>query len=320
MRRCGKFLAAHDGKLSIRAADSADGKSIFIMGRMSRWVLAGSWPGRAGLPLSMRIRKGELVSEVSPFTVRLDFHGDLAFFLKAKAGNKIVERRLGEKTSVKDIIESCGVPHPEIDLILVNGQPVDFSHILECEAEIDVYPIQSPPTLFPENRLQAKGIDRFIADGHLGKLPRNLRLLGFDLVYDRDAQDRQLLAVMKVENRALLTRDRWLLMHKIVRHGYYPRSQDAAEQTREVMRRFDLFSAIAPFTRCLRCNALLEKVEKGEVIDKLEPLTRIHYERFRRCTGCGQIYWPGSHFDKLRTRIEGIRAMLAAESRSENQI
>src|SRR5438876_304809 len=107
---------------------------------------------------------------------------------------------------------------------------------------------------------------------------------------------------------------------KVVRHGYYPRSQDAAEQTIEVMRRFDLSSVIAPFTRCLRCNALLEKVEKGEVIEKLEPLTRIHYEQFRRCAGCGQIYWPGSHFDKLRARIEGIRAILAVESRSENQI
>ena len=268
----------------------------------------------------MRIRKGESVSEVSPFAIRLNFHGDLAFFLKSKAGIKIVERRLGERTSVKDVIESCGVPHPEIDLILVNRQPVGFSHILERKQDIDVYHIQSPPMLFPENRLQAKGIDRFIADGHLGKLARDLRLLGFDVVYDRDAQDRQLLAVMKVDNRALLTRDRWLLMHKVVQHGYYPRSQDAAEQTIEVMRRFDLFSSIAPFTRCLRCNALLEKVEKGEVIEKLEPLTRIHYEHFRRCTGCRQIYWPGSHFDKLRARIEGIRAMLAAESRSENQI
>jgi uncharacterized protein with PIN domain len=267
----------------------------------------------------MPIRKGESVSEVSPFTVRLNFHGDLGFFLKSKTDNKIVERRLGEKTSVKDVIESCRVPHPEIDLILVNGQPVDFSHILEGEQDIDVYPMQPPPTFFHENRLQTKGIDRFIADGHLGKLARDLRLLGFDVVYDRDAQDRQLLAVMKIDNRALLTRDRWLLMHKVVRNGYYPRSQDAAEQTIEVMRRFDLFSAIAPFTRCLRCNALLEKVEKGEVIEKLEPLTRIHYEQFRRCTGCRQIYWPGSHFDRLRARIEGIRAMLATESRFENQ-
>jgi uncharacterized protein len=267
----------------------------------------------------MRIRKGELVSEVSSFTIRLNFHGDLAFFLKSKAGNKLVERRLGEKTSVKDVIESCGVPHPEIDLILVNRQPVGFSHILESEQEIDVYPVQSQHMFFPENRLQVHHLMKFLTDGHLGKLARDLRLLGFDVVYDRDAQDRQLLAVMDIDNRALLTRDRWLLMHKVVRHGYYPRSQDPAEQTIEVMRRFGLFSSIAPFTRCLRCNALLEKVEKGEVIEKLEPLTRIHYEHFRRCTGCGQIYWPGSHFDKLRARIEGIRATLAAESRSENQ-
>ncbi len=253
------------------------------------------------------------------FTVRLTFHGDLAFFLKSQVGNKILERRLGEKVSVKDVIESCGVPHPEVDLILVNGRPVDFSHILERDEGVDVYPVRSQPTLFPENRLQVHHLKKFLADGHLGKLARDLRLLGFDVVYDRDAQDRQLLAVMKIDNRALLTRDRWLLMHKVVRHGYYPRSQDAAEQIIEVMRRFDLFSAIAPFTRCLRCNALLEKVEKADVMEKLEPLTRIHYEQFRRCPGCRQIYWPGSHFDKLRARIEGIRAMLAAESRSQNQ-
>jgi hypothetical protein len=108
-------------------------------------------------------------------------------------------------------------------------------------------------------------------------------------------------------------------MHKVVRHGYYPRSQDAAEQTIEVLRRFDLVSSIAPFTRCLRCNALLEKVEKADVMEKLEPLTRIHYEHFRRCPGCQQIYWPGSHFDRLRARIAGIRATLAVECRSENQ-
>jgi uncharacterized protein len=167
--------------------------------------------------------------------------------------------------------------------------------------------------------LQVHHLTKFLSDGHLEKCARDLRLLGFNVVYDRDAQDRQLLAVMDIDNRALLTRDRWLLMHKVVRHGYYPRSQDPAEQTIDVMWRFDLFSSIAPFTRCLRCNALLEKVEKGEVIEKLEPLTRIHYDHFRRCTGCGQIYWQGSHFDKLRARIAGIRATLAAESRSENQ-
>src|SRR5439155_16924965 len=115
MRRCGRFLAAHDGKLSIPAADCADGKSIFIMARMSRWALAGSWPVRAGPRLRIRIPKGESVSEVSSFSIRLNFHGDLAFFLKSKAGNKNVQRLLGEKTLDKNDIHSCICPHPEID-------------------------------------------------------------------------------------------------------------------------------------------------------------------------------------------------------------
>jgi uncharacterized protein with PIN domain len=151
----------------------------------------------------------------------------------------------------------------------------------------------------------------FIADAHLGKLTRDLRLLGFDVAYNPEAQDRQLLAMMKADSRALLTRDRRLLMHAIVRNGYYLRSQTPIDQTIEVLRRFQLFAAIAPFTRCLRCNAPLQTVEKDEVIEKLEPLTRIYYKEFRRCTGCGQIYWAGSHFSKLEKRLEEIRAQFS---------
>ncbi len=253
---------------------------------------------------------------MNAFTVHLKFHGDLSFFLKSK--NATVERQFCEKTSVKDVIESCGVPHPEVDLILVNRQPVDFAHVIERETDVEVYPVNMR-ILLPENRLQTIHINTFIADGHLGKLVRDLRLLGFDVVYDTSAEDRQLLHAMKIDNRALLTRDRRLLMHGIVQHGYYLRSQKPLEQTIEVLRRFDLFSAFAPFTRCLHCNALLEQVEKSEIIDELEPLTKIYYQNFRRCTGCGQIYWPGSHFDKLLARIEGIRATLTAKRRSENQ-
>jgi uncharacterized protein with PIN domain len=149
-------------------------------------------------------------------------------------------------------------------------------------------------------------------DGHLGKLARDLRLLGFDVAYDPQAEDRQLLRVMEHENRALLTRDRRLLMHRIVKSGYCPRSQSADEQTVEAIRRFDLLDSMAPFTRCLRCNAPLRKISKAEIIEKLEPLTKIYYEQFRRCTGCGQIYWPGSHFAKLQKRLEQIRANVAS--------
>jgi uncharacterized protein with PIN domain len=249
---------------------------------------------------------------MSVFTIRLTFRGDLGFFRGSRPGGKIVERTLCEKTSVKDVIESCGVPHPEVGLILVDGQPVNFAYVVEEGAMIDVYPVRSLPTQFEKHRLQTHCIKRFVADGHLGKLARNLRLLGFDVAYDRQAQDRQLLGVMESENRALLTRDRRLLMHAIVKAGYCPRSQNPDEQIIEVLRRFDLFDSIAPFTRCLRCDAPLQEVAKADVIEKLEPLTKIYYERFRRCTGCRQIYWAGSHFSKLQKRLDEIRARFAA--------
>jgi len=250
---------------------------------------------------------------MSPFTVRLGFHGDLPFFLKLKTPH--VERQLTERTSVKDAIEACGVPHTEVDLILVNDQPVDFAHVIGSEAKIDIFPVEPAGiTSFPENRLQVREMRSFVADGHLGKLVRDLRLLGIDVAYNPAAEDRELIAVGTSENRALLTRDRRLLMHGALRHGYYLRSQNPLEQTMEVLRRFDLGSALAPFTRCLRCNAALEVAEKDKVIEQLEPLTKIYYEDFRRCAGCGQVYWSGSHFKKLQKRIEIIRSRLANEN------
>jgi hypothetical protein len=248
--------------------------------------------------------------DVKPFNVRLRFHGDLNIFLGSKAGDAVIDRPLGEKTSIKDVIESCGVPHTEVDLILVDEREVGFDHTLANDAEAEVFPVENRCTECTEKRLQAIGITQFVADGHLGALTRNLRLLGFDVAYPKNADDRQLLEVMAGENRALLTRDRRLLMHAIVQHGYYPRSQNADKQTIEVVRRFDLSELIAPFTRCLRCNALLEEATKAEVIDKLEPLTKVYYDAFRRCPGCKQIYWSGSHFSKLQKRIEEIRSRI----------
>jgi uncharacterized protein len=199
-------------------------------------------------------------------------------------------------------------------LILVNGQPVDFAFVIGRESDIDVYPVESQGiTSFAENRLQVLDIRKFVADGHLGKLARDLRLLGIDVVYDPASEDRQLASISSNENRALLTRDRRLLMHAIIRHGYYLRSQDPLEQTIEVLRRFNLADALAPFRRCLRCNAPLDPAEKRSVINQLKPLTKIYYDQFRRCSGCGQIYWSGSHFAKLQKRIETIRSRLTGE-------
>jgi uncharacterized protein len=235
-------------------------------------------------------------------------HGDLDFFLRSGARGRTIERSLSEKTSVKDVIEACGVPHPEVDLILVNGEPVDFDYGIVGGADVEVYPAGKSSTQFKYKHLQVTTIIKFVADGHLGRLVPNLRLLGFDVAYDPRAEDRQLLNTMEHENRALLTRDRRLLMHAVVKTGYYPRSQNADEQTVEVIRRFDLLGSVAPFTRCLRCNAQLQEVSKTEIVERLEPLTKIYYEQFQRCSGCGQIYWAGSHFSKLQKRLEQIRA------------
>ena len=249
----------------------------------------------------------ESLIDVKPLSVRLHVHGDLDFFLGRRGQ---VERRLSEKTSVKDVIESCGIPHSEVDLILVNGKAVDFVYVVTGDAEIELYPPGIQYSNFREKRLQATVITKFVADGHLGKLVRDLRLLGIDVVYRPSAEDRQLVKIASRNNRALLTRDRRLLMHAAVRHGYYLRSQNPLEQTVEVLRRFELGSILSPFSRCLRCNALLEPAEKEKVIGQLESLTKIYYNEFRRCTGCGQVYWSGSHFTKLQKRLEEIRANL----------
>jgi len=239
---------------------------------------------------------------------RFRFYAELNDFLPLDRRFTELEYDFVDIATVKDRIESFGVPHVEVDLILVNGNAVDFDYTLTSEAKIEVFPPGKKYPSYNEKRLQVTTALCFVADGHLGKLTRNLRLLGFDVAYDPRAEDRQLLEVMHHENRALLTRDRRLLMHSMVRTGYCPRSQHSDEQTIEVIRRFDLLTLIAPFTRCLRCNATLKKVAKGDVIEKLEPRTKVYYEEFRRCTGCSQIYWAGSQFPKLQKRLEAIRA------------
>jgi uncharacterized protein with PIN domain len=207
------------------------------------------------------------------------------------------------------------VPHTEVDLILVDGKPAGYEKVLAQDAVVDVHGVGLDRlTYFPENRLQVRNIRKFVADGHLGKLVRDLRLLGIDVAYDRDAQDRQLVEIATSQDRALLTRDRRLLMHSAVSRGYFLRSQNPLEQTVEVLRRFDLASALTPFTRCLRCNALLEPAAKQAVLGQLEPLTKIYYDEFRRCSGCDQVYWSGSHFEKLEKRIQAIQAALATKA------
>ena len=254
------------------------------------------------------------------FELELSFSADLTTFLRRDSRDQgLIRRMLAEKTAVKDIIEACGVPHSEVDLIVAvethgaERYGVHFGWPVQIPMRLEIFGVPAPADVLPQTqRLQTKTWSRFVADGHLGKLARNLRLLGLDTAYERDADDCRILEIMAAEDRALLTRDRRLLMHSIVRHGYCPRSTDAEEQTREVLRRFRLTDdsgRLAPYTRCLRCNSLLHSVPKSEVLDPLsaEPLTLLYYHDFRQCTGCGRIYWPGTHIEKLAERLARVK-------------
>lgn len=264
--------------------------------------------GRTGVPQGVR----------SPvFQVEIIFEGDLSHFLHSSLrGTFPVGRILGEKTSVKDVIEACGAPHPEVDLIALvdeSGAParaLDFSFQVATSLTLAVYPVPAPLDVLPlAPRLQSRACDRFVADGHLGALARHLRLLGIDTTYERDADDRRLLEIMTTESRALLTRDRHLLMHSVVHRGYCPRSSDPEEQTREILRRFPASAQAFAMTRCLHCNGILNEVPKQQILEELahEPRTLRYYDHFLRCPDCGRIYWRGSHFDKLTARLTRLR-------------
>ena len=233
--------------------------------------------------------------------VQLRFHDELNDFLPPQWRKVAFTHELTRRTSVKDLIESFGVPHTEVELILANGRSVDFSYIVQAGDRISVYPKFESLDISPLIRLREQPLrdPRFVVDANLGQLARYLRLLGFDATYRNDFTDAEVAQIGSREKRIVLTRDRALLRHKIITHGYFVRAVKPREQVREILARLDLYRALRPFTRCMRCNGELEAVDKEAVLQQLEPKTKKYYERFRRCKACGQAYWKGSHFNRM---------------------
>jgi len=240
--------------------------------------------------------------------VTLRLYGDLNPLLFRDFAGPSVERQLAVPTSVKDLIEGCGVPHTEVDLILANDQPIDFSFLVQEDQQISVYPFFNHIDIAAGERLQQPTLphNRFLADANLGKLARYLRMAGFDTAYIQGQSDEEIISQMLGEKRALLSRDRKLLMHKVIEYGYLPRSDDPAEQLQEVVRRFSLADNINPFSRCPHCNGVLQSVSKKDIIDRLEPLTKKYFDDFSQCPNCGQIYWAGSHRRRLDHRVKKV--------------
>lgn len=240
-------------------------------------------------------------------TAEFFFHGRLSFFLHRDQKDHPITVHFQGRQSVKHLAESLGVPHPEIGRVQVNGQEEALGWITQDEDRVEAFPTDNGCPIEP----------RFLLDCHLGRLTAHLRMLGFDCLYQNSYDDSQMAEIVHNEERILLTRDRRLLMRKIVQHGYCPRSLDSWEQLLEVIHRFELTGRMRPFHRCLRCNHPLETVNKEKILHRLEPLTKQYFDEFHVCAACGQIYWKGSHYERMQGLI-GQVAKLAR--RQENKI
>ncbi|MFC1491933.1 Mut7-C RNAse domain-containing protein [Nitrospinota bacterium] len=212
------------------------------------------------------------------------------------------------ETSMKEIVDTLGIPLSEVDLILANGDSVDLSHRPRDGNRISLYPVFESIDVSPLVKVRARPLRRirFVLDVHLGRLATYLRMLGFDTLYRNDYEDEELVRLSVDEGRVLLTQDRGLLRRKEVVRGCLVREPNPRRQLENILARFDLHESIDPFGRCLRCNTLLKPAAKEEVRDHLPPETQKQYDEFWVCSGCGRIYWKGKHYEHMQRFIEEV--------------
>ena len=236
------------------------------------------------------------------------FYAGLNDFLPEDHRHTQFNQYFNEKISIKDLIESLGIPHTEVDLLLVNQQSVDFNYHIKNGDYVSVYPpfyILDSSALSKVHPVALTEI-KFVLDTHMGKLARYLRMLGFDTLYRNDFSDPELASLSADQQRILLTRDRGLLKHSKIRYGYFVRQTNPVQQLIEVSLRYDLKAFIQPFSRCIHCNGQLIEIDKKAIEQQLKPLTRKHYQIFKQCQNCQKIYWQGSHYHKMQELISRV--------------
>ncbi len=237
------------------------------------------------------------------------FYEELNDFLPEEKRKVRFQHEFIDRTSVKDMIESLGVPHTEIDMILVNGNSVGFGYIVENKDDISVYPVFESLDITNVQHLRSKPLrePKFIADVHLGSLARYLRMLGFNVLYENDYSDEEIIEASVREKRTILTKDRELLKNSKITHGYWIRNEGTDDQLKEVIKRFDLKSNIHEFLRCLECNNTLVPVEKDKIEERIPQKVKEWHNEFWYCSHCDKIYWKGTHFVKMAEFIEHLR-------------
>jgi uncharacterized protein with PIN domain len=246
----------------------------------------------------------------APVRAYFRFYAELNEHLLPRRQYQTLEKSLSVPSTVKDIIESFGIPHTEVELIIVNGESCDFSRVIGDRDHVSVYPKFESIDVTPELRVRCKALrdPKFVLDVHLGKLAAYLRMLGFDALYRSCCTDPELVRIASSGDRTLLTRDRGLLKHSSITHGSWVRETDSRAQAAEVIQRFNLARAIRPFTRCMACNSTLCPVSEERVRGLLPARTAELYDEFRQCTECGRVYWKGSHYHRMQRWIEELTA------------
>jgi uncharacterized protein with PIN domain len=238
-------------------------------------------------------------------TATFRFYEELNDFLPPERRKVPFTVDCARDATTKHMIEALGVPHTEVELILVNGESVGFDRLLRDGDRVAVYPKFEALDVTPLLRLRDHPLreTRFIADAHLGALASLLRMAGFDTLYDNHFHDADLVAIAVRDGRIVLTRDRELLKRREVDHGCYVHATNPDGQLKEIVDRLDLGRSVRPFCLCLRCNRPLRAAAKDEVLDRLPPHVRANQTRFSVCDGCGRVYWEGSHWEAMRQRL-----------------
>jgi hypothetical protein len=241
-------------------------------------------------------------------TATFRFHGSLNFFLPRRLKNKEIVQEFDWKASIKDMVESIAPPHPEIELLVVNGTSVGWDYIVQPNDSIEAYPDYAKNNI--PNKVQLippyPHKPRFVLDTHLGKLANYLRMLGFDTLYRNDYDDDELAEESHHQERILLTRDLGVLKRGLVIYGYFVRNTDPMKQIIEISERYHLKNHLEPFARCMACNGELVHVEKNSVLHLLAPDTANHFDKFHQCQACAKVYWRGGHHERMEKMIDMV--------------
>lgn len=240
--------------------------------------------------------------------VTFRFYEELNDFLAPERRKREFDCRCAQAATTKHMIEALGVPHTEVELVLVNGISVGFEHLLEEGDRVAVYPrcesLDVTPLLCVRER--PLRVTRFVADAHLGGLARLLRMAGFDTLYENNFHDRKIAAIAAMEGRIVLSRDRELLKRREITHGCYVHALKPAQQLQEIFERLDLARSARPFTLCMHCNAPLHAIDKALVLPRVPPAVREHYEHFSTCAVCHRLYWEGSHWRRMQALLNQV--------------